>query len=177
MGWDYQNKPRNVKQFMIDNATYSTDKYTQRVLDAAIVNLTEYYAAVERISKTGEREVWCHVAMIRFTRDRDYNFGKKDMEDSMGPTIANCPLRILKLLTPTYDKTANDWRTECRFRAAMKAKVGDRIKTTYPLNFKNGAELDTFTVERRGRRGKQYRGDDGFLYLIPNIKQIGFETI
>lgn len=177
MGWDFGPKPNDVKAYMADNATYSTDDYSQRVLDAAIVNCSEYYAAVERIHADGTREVWCHVAMLRFTRASDYNFGKKDMCDSMGPTIANCPARILDLLTETDSDCANEWRQRCRARAAMRASVGDRIRTTYPLQFTNGAELDTFTIEKHGKRGRAYRGSDGGLYRIRNLKDIGYSVI
>lgn len=85
------------------------------MLDSALVNLSTFYAAVEKTNKaTGERQVWAAVILVRhYPKDLHYNFGWKDMDESMFPVECSCPERILKLLTPTDHQSSNEWRAAC----------------------------------------------------------------
>lgn len=134
MGWTYFEKPANISEWFKDLLTWESDKKINTCLKTAI-KFKEAYAAVESIDKeTGEREVWAAVFMLNYTRDAYYNFGYKDMDETMGPCIANCPASILDLLTPTDSKWANDWREKCRKNANRKPiKIGDTIKFTEPV--------------------------------------------
>ena len=120
MGWTTTYKPKGepVLDFFIRHGvlTWGDDNpNTYRVLDSALVNLSTFYAAVEKINKaTGERQVWAAVILVRhYPKNPYYNFGWKDMDESCGPYETNCPERILKLLTPTDNEYALGWRKAC----------------------------------------------------------------
>ena len=117
---------------------YVSETRQQRVLKSSMVGST-YYAAVETI-REGSREVWAAV-FITYGQDRSdpyYNFGYKDMEESMGPYYYDCPKGILDLLTPTDNECANDWRRKCREKKEKKSslasvKIGEKVKwSPYP---------------------------------------------
>lgn len=122
MGWTTTYKPKGepVLDFFIREGvlTWGEDNpNTYRVLDSALVNMRTFYAAVEQVNKeTGKRIVWAAVILVSFKRDphcHEFNFGWKDMDESCGPYEANCPERILKLLTPTDNEYALGWRAAC----------------------------------------------------------------
>ena len=120
MGWTTTYKPKGepVLDFFIRQGvfTWSEDcPNTYRVLDSALLNMSTFYAAVEKINKaTGERQVWAAVILVRYyPKDPHYNFGWKDMDESMFPCECSCPERILKLLTPTDRQSSNEWRAAC----------------------------------------------------------------
>jgi hypothetical protein len=93
MGWTFMSdRPATADAYFREQFG---DRYA--VLGSATVDLCEYYAAIRA---AGGAEVSCFVAMIRWQRDA---FGYKDMDERMGPVIANCPERILDLLTPLPD--------------------------------------------------------------------------
>lgn len=100
MGWTYFQKPENIKEWFTKELTWDTETATNRCLKVAQVHLVEMYGAVETVNKaTGERRVWAAVFMLDFLRKPAFNFGYKDMDESMGPVICNCPESILNLLT------------------------------------------------------------------------------
>jgi len=173
MGWDYYPKPDNVRQDLDDNRTWTSERGTYRVLKSAIVRMREYYAAVEFIDKAGSRTVFCSVAMLDF-RPRDpegYTFGKKDMDETMGPNIDNCPAAILDLLTEPENDWARDWRIRCRAKITARQNRprlvdGARIKLAEAVHFRNGTKRDTFTVEKQFRTVR-FRGEDGGYYRFP----------
>jgi len=77
------------------------------------------------------------------------------LDETMGPNEASCPETILKLLTPTQNEHALDWRKRCLAnlqRRSRKLQDGDRIKLAAPMKFTDGHEGDEFIVEKRGRR-------------------------
>lgn len=120
MGWTTTYKPKGepVLDFFVRQGvfTWSSDcPNTYRVLDSALVNLSTFYAAVEKTNKaTGERQVWAAVILVRhYPKDPHYNFGWKDMDESTFPVECSCPERILKLLTPTDHQSSNEWRAAC----------------------------------------------------------------
>ena len=53
------------------------------------------------------------VVVLTSVRNGRY-FGYKDMDESELPFYYNCPESILKLLTPTENANANEWRKRCR---------------------------------------------------------------
>ena len=120
MGWTTTYKPKGepILDFFIREGvlTWSDDNpNTYRVLDSALVNMSTFYAAIEKTNTaTGERQVWAAVILVRhYPKDPHYNFGWKDMAESMSPVECSCPERILKLLTPTDYQSSNEWRAAC----------------------------------------------------------------
>ncbi|WP_196769057.1 DUF6927 domain-containing protein [Neomoorella thermoacetica] len=113
---------------------------------------TEAYLAVETGDASGPKEVFAVVCLLSY-RPKDYfNFGYKDMSEDMGPYYYNCPERILKLLTPTENKLALEWREKCweRIRAKKarpKLREGMIIQFVEPLQFSNGVKENIFKLE------------------------------
>ena len=168
MGWTetYKPKGQNLTEFFIEHGTlrWTDSPCTYRVLDAALVNLTEYYAAVEQVhNTTGERKVWCAVFLIRHLRRarfgyNDYNFAYKDMDESCGPVVSNCPERILDLLTETEHEYAKEWRARCREKIRVRSEKPALVPGTVlladpPISFRDGSLISKLTLKsRRGSR-------------------------
>jgi len=143
--------------------TWESETAKNELVQGAFNGFKEYYAAVKTtIKATGETYTWAFVAMINWYRGYE-NFCYKDMDETMGPNIRNCPLSILKLLTPTEQiagmtgnarKYAKQWRIACWETALQKKnfKNGDIIKFPAKISFRNGEERDIFYVEKVGRR-------------------------
>jgi hypothetical protein len=176
MGWTYTRKPNHlsVKDFLINHSgalTWSSPEreWDYKVLDSAIVKLKTFYAAVEMVHrKTGERRVWAAVFLLGYGRRSydDHNFGWKDMSEDMGPCEAECPERILNLLTPTDSEYANEWRARCRANIAARKtpppsiEKGDEI-TMYDKQYRVGRSLGRkgFVIERLS---------DGEIFRLPH---------
>jgi hypothetical protein len=150
MGWLIGSRPAGpVKAHMDEKFCWETDSMVTRVLDSAIVNLLEYYAAVERKHKdTGKVEVFAVVCKLYSSRTE---FGYKDMDESVGPAISNCPRRILELLTEPYNVFAQEWRDVCWARVQQREAVpplksGTELRFNPPIRFSSGAEKELLTV-------------------------------
>ncbi|WP_211328038.1 DUF6927 domain-containing protein [Thermodesulfitimonas autotrophica] len=142
-----------------------------KILDCAVVNLRTAYIAYEIGDAQGKREVIAIVCVLDYKPNDYYNFGYKDMDETMGPYRYDCPERILKMLTPTKHEWAREWREKCweRIRAKKtrpKLKKGMVIKFADSIVFSSGRREDTFRVEdpkrlifsdRWGRRYKLRR--------------------
>lgn len=114
MGWLWIPKPENIKEYFREDFEFENDNVKQTILDSAIVHFNEYYAAVKRVNKkTGEVQVYAAVCALAYDRHNYYDFGYKDMDESVGPVQTECPERILKMLTPTDHVYANNWRHAC----------------------------------------------------------------
>ena len=119
MGWTTTYKPKGepVLDFFTRTGvfTWSDDNPNKyRVIDSALVKFNTFYAAIEQTHKeTGERHVWAAVILIHRYPKHIHNFGWKDMSEAMGPFECRCPEKILKLLTPTDNANANEWRAQC----------------------------------------------------------------
>ncbi len=117
MGWTstYKSKYEKTKDYL-ERELFQWDnkEYEYKSLDGGLSHYSTYYGAIEKVSKkTGEREVFAVVVLVRFSRNKEFNFSYKALDEGMGPVEAHCPERILKLLTPTNNKNANDWRKAC----------------------------------------------------------------
>src|SRR3546814_11745666 len=85
-------------------------------------------------------EIFAIVCLVRWNpRAKDgYIFGYKVMEESLGPCEADCPARILDLLTPPDKEYAREWRTRCRANLEFRARPladGDRNRPPAPRPF------------------------------------------
>lgn len=169
MGWLFMEKPRNVRRYFEEKFNWETEKAVNRCLDIAM-KLNVCYAAIETVQKdTGAREVWAAVYLIKYVRNPydGMDFGYKDQSEHMHPCQADCPARILDLLTDTDDQHANEWRTRCRIALTKRMpKVGTAVRFLNPIRFSDGSEESVFTVARSGRRKKVLRGQNGGYYRV-----------
>ena len=182
MGWLYTNKPAGMS--MRDFFSERFDHENGKVLDVAMVGWTEAYIAYEVTNNDGTKNVIGIACLINFCPNDPYcNFGYKAMEETMGPSISNCPRRILEKLTPTTHKWAIEWRERCwqkvRQREAKRGllKDGDLIRFAHPISFTNGYAGDTFRVEKK-RNKVRFRPPSSFtLYRIKNWQYLDFEIL
>ncbi len=188
MGWTFAHKEKGitVKQFFEKEFGY-TDKETgvyDKVLDCA-ATFTEAYLAIETGDTSGPKEVYAMVCLLGYRPKDYYNFGYKEISEDMGPCNYSCPERILKLLTPTDDKWAQEWREKCweRIRAKKarpKLRKGMIIQFAEPIKFTDGSEESVFQIKdlrrlivadrwayrykiRRKRLEEPFKVLDGFL--------------
>ena len=82
-----------------------------------------YYGAVKKI----ETEEVFAVIFLTHTR-QNFWFSYKDMDETAGPFNYDCPVSILKLLTPTKYENAKEWRKKC-YEYHNKRKENKTIST------------------------------------------------
>jgi hypothetical protein len=125
-----------------------------------------------------------------------YNFGYKDMTETMGPYGCEAPLSILAQCSelrdpvgpqPEYSslRSASEYRARCsRVAAAKKVKrglkPGNKVTLAQPGKW-GGIDCQTFTVERarlRGRKGMStvFRAENGMLCGV-TAKQLEGATV
>jgi len=148
------------------------------VLKSAMVGST-YYAAV-KVKETGK--VFAAVFLTKVNSRETCNFGYKDMEESMGPNEAKCPLSILNLLTKTDNEIALEWRARCRKYHADKNSpasfenlpLGTKIVWTVPYdrigNFCKGMKLELIKT-KFGKRTIRWVTADGSVGFDPKNVQ------
>jgi hypothetical protein len=186
MGWLYQKHPIRREQIIPElkrgAIEWDAAETKAEVLDAAIVG-GAVYAAVrvtfnndneESGRKAGSSFVTAFVVLFRNTQ-RD-GFGFKDMSEAMGPSVNDCPKRIMKLLTPIGEwppgadpSFAEEWRKSVMAKHAQThifdaIQPGDKIEFPEPLRFTNGAYKRFEHVQyHRRTNGKVFRpiADDG----------------
>jgi hypothetical protein len=203
MGWTFlQSRGRDRVDIIRSQLDYENDGYAQNVIDHAVVGTT-VYLLVRRTPKRGWEPNtvyvndadgsfrWIAVFLTRKSRDA-YDFGYKDMEESMGPVEAHCPRRIISAASslrhpdPAVEGNyAAQWRQKCLdLRAAetkRKAELvhGAVLRLSCVLDFSDGYKGDYFTVaviKRRGRNRTYFRAPNGSLYRIRNLDMIGYRV-
>lgn len=123
------------------------------------------------------------VYSIKSVPKDEYNFGYKDMTETMGPYGCPAPMSIIAQCSELQDpigplpdysslKSARNYRAGSAAHAARKAlkrglKPGDKVTLAKPMSF-GGIEQQRFTVEVcrvRGRTGKStvFRAESGML--------------
>jgi hypothetical protein len=126
MGWTqtYKRKGQSLKDFFATRFNYQReDGRYGKVRDCA-ATLSVAYLAYELGAPDKPKGVVALVCLLRhFPRDPRYNFGYKEMDESMGPVKSECPKRILKLLTPTDEQEALEWRRRCWDRLGAKTRI------------------------------------------------------
>ena len=158
MGWTWQEKPHNIKDYFNEQLTWENPKVKRTVLKSALVTFNTYYAAVEHLDKaTGISYVFAVVSLLQYNHNDYYNFGYKDLDETCGPNEVACPKSILKLLTPTEHEYANNWRTACwerhaRLDRASGLKDGDKVEFKYPISFGAYGKFTELYVNRVGKK-------------------------
>jgi hypothetical protein len=203
MGWTFMpSHGRDRAEIIRSQLNWENDTITDKVLDLAVAGTT-VYLLVCRTPKAGwEPDTtyvndadgtfrWIAVFLTRKARDA-YDFGYKDLTESMGPVEAGCPRRIIAAASPlrhpdpaVEGNYAARWRQKCLDQAAAKAKRkaelvhGATIRISRALEFADGHKGDRFVVEIvrwRGRNRTYFRAPNGGLYRISNLDRIGYRV-
>lgn len=151
MGWTFERRDKKAKT----NAEYFASKFDSRYKIIANGTVEGVFYAAVRDQTTSE--VTAYVALTRWTRDPQYNFGYKEMDENCMPGDHKAPKPVLNALTPTTHEDALAWRAHCRRHHAQRdflrqhLKPGTRVRLTHTQCFTDGTRTDTFTYTRRGR--------------------------
>jgi hypothetical protein len=177
MGWLYHNEPiddplGNLKA----KYNYDCDSHTLQTLDGARVRNTVYLAVRSTVKETGRSFVFAAVIMISNTKK--HGFGYKDQTESMGPNQFDCPLRIIRLLSPVADLPHAGYTGEWRARVAAhhneqrqrrqrrtSLSVGSIVTLPAATRFSGGITASEFRVAHFRRRTPIFEAVDrpGFL--------------
>lgn len=190
MGWLYMQSlggHSGPRQYLDAQFTYERPERRMCVLRSSLVKMRTYYAAVEIVPTEGDREVFAVICLVRYNpRAADgYIFGYKDMDETMGPCEADCPVAILDLLTPTDREHAIAWRKRCRAAAGRRATVpklrdGDLVVFTEPIRFTDGSEHRRMrvVVDKHRPRAMRFRPPDGSgLYRVGGLDRLTFSVV
>jgi len=173
MGWSTLHKPKyqTTKEWFLSN--WSGNNY--EILDVACVGYTELYAAAKN---KVTNEVVAITYMINHYPKSYYNFGYKDMDETVMPYMFNCPERIMKLLTPTDNVHSNDWRKNV-YRILNNAKILRKdciVETFEPINFTNGYSGNLF--KKVGKRVMGLNPDMSFnCHVNLSLKKHNFTVV
>lgn len=149
MGWTYTYRRPGVSNNEFFGKMWIGS--TAELLDTAQIGFTVYGAL-----RLADGRVRALVILTRWVKDY-YNFGYKDMDESMGPCDVACPERIFALLTPldeTDSKWAHEWRDKVRVyhetnRSRPRLTKGTKVRFEQALTFTDGSEADTFEFIKR----------------------------
>ena len=136
-------------------------------IEKSVMKGSVYYAAItplQRRTAEGiipileeERETFAVVMLTSVYIKDHYNFGYKVVSEDMLPCQNNCPESILKLLSPTDNERALEWRKYCWQNAQEEKKkrklstlpVGTKIAFTCEFNTQVCSKGDEIVLEKR----------------------------
>jgi hypothetical protein len=205
MGWLFFHKPKGKKA--VDTIK---DGCGAEWLEKHFVAATATREAVFMVAKFHEPDSKVYVpdadGMIRVLlvyaiksvpkASDGYNFGYKDMEETMGPYGCPAPMSIIAQCSELQDpigpppewsslQSARNYRAQSAKAAELKAikrklKPGHKVTLPEALSF-NGIKQQRFTVEIcrvRGRKGMStvFRGENGGLYGL-SARQLAGATV
>lgn len=141
MGWTFYNAT-HYKNGKVDRKA-ECDAYWEECLNKGHFKVVKsamhgsvYYGAIKKLVKYSgktedgrfiyepipeeEQKVHAVVFLTSVKSKEFFNFGYKDMDETMLPYYYDCPKSVLDVLSPTDNDSANEWRKQCRERIASK---------------------------------------------------------
>ena len=111
MGWFYEEAQyfkENGEVDLIKEALGDKENPNAQLINGVV------YTTSTRIDKDGNKVVGGLVVITDIDEeDGRLLIGTNYLPEYCGPAPAECPENILKLLTPTSDEYANEWRKRC----------------------------------------------------------------
>lgn len=183
MGWTFTHREKGVshEKFFQDEFCRETEHGRWEIL--ASHGLRErVWLLMQRTAKaTSETHTFVCCCYIQWAHNDHYNFGYKDVDESMGPCDHDCPVAWLDRLSAPVNDYSREWREKVREFAARsqdrKLAVGDRFRLAAPMKFSDGSHESEFTVERYKTRSRAYRGANGRLYRITGLDRAEFVKV
>jgi len=189
MGWTFTHRERGMSTEDFFRGE-GLEHNGQQILKSAVVG-NAFYAAIRNSDQATYRpgDVTCFVALISWTSGY-HNFGYKDMDEFSGPNEAQCPARVLDLLSPIPecahgdekpwcgDCAAREWRAACRASserqiAARKIKAGTTVRFAKAVTFTDGTVETTFQFIGRNT----FRVPGIGRFSIPGWRESSFEVV
>ena len=117
------------------------------------------------IDREKDRPSFVFATIILISNTRKWGFGYKDQDEAMGPCQCDCPLRIIRLLSPIADLPHAGYTTEWRARVAAyhdpqrqrrqrrkSLSVGSIVTLPAATRFSGGIAASSFRVAYFRRR-------------------------
>jgi hypothetical protein len=158
MGWTSYHRPPGETDLQFISRKLRDDC---EIVQSSTVRGVFYAAVREKATD----EVWALIVLTERSPKEYYNFACKYISESMGPTVAEAPAKVLDALTETTSEYALEWRALCRERLSAKAEARRRLKTVHigdtivlsrPLLFGNQLEAKRFQCWDTGRGGHKW---------------------
>ena len=166
MGWMFYHRDPKAET----NAEHFATKFVDHMTIVAHGTVDHvFYAAVH---DARDDETSAFIALTQW-RNHHYNFGYKDMSETMGPVVHKAPKAVLAALTPTTNEEALNWRARAAAYHSQRDHLtrhlhhGDGVRLNRALTFTDGHVDDTFTYIRPGQ-GKGYLTANGRRCRIPH---------
>lgn len=153
-----------------------------KVLASSCVNNRVWYGAVQQIENGVAGDVFAVICLVNWNpKARDgYHFAYKQMDECVGPCEAECPERILDLLTETDKPHAIDWRARCRAAIASRRRDvpdGALVRFERALTCGDGQEAIDFRVRKDGAKLRFFRADGAGPYRVRNFYKLGWSIV
>jgi hypothetical protein len=183
MGWSFGHG--DTKQDVINRLTADqkwgtkdgVERHGKCLAKCLRGNILWYVMEITGEDISPERFVGCSI----LGKEKDYGWGSKDMEESMGPCYYSCPLKYFDMV-PDPGGYATEWRAKVRADRQVVAsvvKVGAepvrlKIKAGWRLRG-GGGPITEIVVKREGRRLRGWI--NGCMSRIPRKMLVGAEVI
>lgn len=189
MGWTSYNA-NYYKNGKVDRVaevkSHFKDEENYKVLKALAVGSTVYMAIERKINE--ERIVFAAIYLTSTNMKDYYNFSYKDMDETAGPCERECPESILKLLTPTDDEWANEWRNDCWENIKKKKEKKKDPNSLGNLPVGSIIEMKHWTDENpylelkkidypRYKNPIWYSSKTGYKYSTKTIESQGYKVL
>lgn len=120
-----------------------------------------------------EGKRWACLYLLRGSpkiKNDPYNWGYKDVDESMGPNEISFPYTWLDLLTPTDSQYANEWRARVKARGEklQKATVGSKWKG-YGHVFEIIKRRGPFSFRAKDEYGETWRLTSGNILAMESL--------
>lgn len=165
-----------------------------QVLKSSMVGST-YYAAVKALKKCNpdgdgyldippeEQSVFAVIFLTSTDKKSAFDFGYKDMDETVGPYKYDCPRAILNLLSPTDNAYALEWRRVCqehwkRRRVVARLPANAKIKVEMPFDTTYHKKGETVILAQAipvGKRKPRWSSDRCYFspWLMRRIVESG----
>ena len=148
MGWTYTIKERGEKIKDFFQREFGSG---HEILDCKVKNLRTAYLAVKEKETD---KVYGMVCLLDYVPNDVYNFGYKEIDETMGPNQRECPESILRLLSDTDNEYAKEWRKNCKEnikkrKELSKFKSGDKIVFDNDIVFGQEKYKEFILVDKR----------------------------
>ena len=123
------NGLKTIRHCLVGNNLWCVHEYEEQ--HAPLVRFT---TAGEQVTETSTTHRWACLYLLRGNprvKNDCYNWGYKDIDETMGPNEISFPYTWLDLLTPIASEYANAWRARVKARGEKMATVVPGSKWFY----------------------------------------------
>ena len=153
MGWDFTSGATKADIIRAVTKTRESETAVWDTLAKCCRGNNLWTVQRSTVKATGEENRF--IVLYRLGAEKDYGWGYKDIEESMGPCETGCPVAYYDLAPNPTEKYAIAWRERNRLdmeRRGQKLAVGQTVK------LKDGYKPNEVTIVTL----KPLRGKDGY---------------